>query len=236
MVTSHDTASAVVATPLLGKDHIFLSSGTWSLMGIERLQADTSKQSCEHNFTNEGGYDYRYRYLKNIMGMWILQNLRKELPELSHMSFEEQYAMAQQGADYQTVIDVNSPRFLNPKHMRQAFIDYCQEFNLPAPQTDAQVLYCAYHSLANCYHQVVQEIEEITGQEFEAINIIGGGCQDQFLNRLIAQTTGKQIFTGPIEATALGNICVQMIKDQVIPNLQAARQLVVDSFAINQVL
>lgn len=232
MVGSHDTASAVAAAPLLDFDHIFLSSGTWSLMGVEQLEANCSDESFAHNFTNEGGYNYRYRFLKNIMGSWILQNLRKELPK---MSFSEQYELAAQGSNFTTVVDVNDQLFLNPKSMKQAFIDYCNQHNLPAPSTNAEVLYCAYNSLANCYKTVVQELEELTHKSYKAINIFGGGCQDQYLNKLIAKATGKTILTGPIEATALGNICVQMIKYGDVADLTAARELIVKSFDIAKV-
>lgn len=175
MVGSHDTASAVAAAPLLNFDHIFLSSGTWSLMGVEQLEANCSEESFAHNFTNEGGYNYRYRFLKNIMGSWILQNLRKELPA---MSFTEQYALAEQGSNFKTVVDVNDQLFLNPKSMKQAFIDYCQQHALQCPTNDAELLYCAYNSLAHCYQTVIQELEEITHKTYSAINIFGGGCQD----------------------------------------------------------
>lgn len=232
MIGSHDTASAVIAAPLLSDDHIYLSSGTWSLMGIELEHANTSAKSFAYNFTNEGGYDYRFRYLKNIMGMWILQNLRKEFPP---MTFEESYALAAEGSYFKSVVDVNDQLFLNPKSMKQAFVTYCEQHNMPAPQTNAEVIYCAYNSLAHCYQKVVAEIEELTGRQFSAINIIGGGCQDKFLNKLIAQITGKRIFTGPIEATALGNICVQMIKDKTLSSLQEAREVIAKSFAITEV-
>lgn len=232
MVGSHDTASAVAAAPLLNFSHIFLSSGTWSLMGVEQMEANCSDESFNHNFTNEGGYDYRYRFLKNIMGSWILQNLRKELPP---MSFEEQYALAEQGSDFKTIVDVNDQLFLNPKSMKQAFIDYCHQHNLTAPANNAELLYCAYRSLAECYKKVVQELEEINHKTYEAINIFGGGCQDKFLNKLIAKTTGKKILTGPIEATALGNICVQMIKYGEVANLMESRELIIKSFDISQV-
>lgn len=232
MVGSHDTASAVAAAPLLSLDHIFLSSGTWSLMGVEQLEANCTEESFNHNFTNEGGYDYRYRFLKNIMGMWILQNLRKELPK---MSFAEQYALANQGSTFTTIVDVNDQIFLNPHSMKQAFLDYCTQHNLPAPSNDAQLLFCAYNSLAHCYKHVVDELEAITHKTYEAINIFGGGCQDQFLNKLLAKATGKKILTGPVEATALGNLCVQMIKDGQISDLYAARQLIMRSFDIAEV-
>ncbi len=231
MCASHDTASAVMACPL-EDDHIYLSSGTWSLMGVENLTPNCSDESLEHNFTNEGGYEYRFRYLKNIMGMWILQNLRKELPK---MSFEEIYHKASLGEDYQTVVDINDKLFLAPKSMKEAFLQYCRIHQLPEPQSDEQILYCAYNSLAHCYKHVVDLLEMVSKRKFKAINVIGGGCQDRYLNSLIKKICHKDLYAGPIEATAIGNLCVQLICKQQVSNLSKARQLVTASFDIKKV-
>ena len=232
MVTSHDTASAVVAAPLTNNSHIYLSSGTWSLMGIERKEADCTQLSYEHNFTNEGGYDYRYRYLKNIMGLWILQNLRREI---GFTSFEDVYQKALSGKTYTTIVDVNDDLFLAPPSMKQAFIDYCKAHNLKEPHNDNEILFCAYNSLAHCYQNVVQEIESVTSKTYDCINIIGGGSQDKLLNSMIADITGKIILTGPVEGTAIGNLCVQLIKLGLIADLESARKLITQSFAIEKV-
>ena len=232
MVASHDTASAVAAAPLLSDDHIFLSSGTWSLMGVERLEPDCSELSYEHNFTNEGGCNYRYRYLKNIMGLWILQNLRREI---FCPSFEAYYAAAVRGSSFQGVVDVNDSSFLAPPSMKDAITGYCRSHSLPVPQNDDEILCCAYNSLASSYEKTVREIELITGRTYECINIIGGGCQDKLLNYLIARRTGKRIYTGPVEGTAIGNLCVQMLKAGKIQDLDSARRLITRSFAITLV-
>lgn len=232
VVASHDTASAVAAAPIRGDDDLYLSSGTWSLMGIERETADCSDLSFEYNFTNEGGYDYRYRFLKNIMGLWILQNLRKEMPP---MSYEQSYDLAMQGSSCTAVVDVNDEAFLAPSSMRQAFTDYCQAHYLAAPQNDAQLLYCAYNSLSSCYKEVAEQIEKLAGRRFHNLNIIGGGCQDKFLNTLISKSTGLNIYAGPVEGTAIGNLCVQMIRRGDIADLKAARELIRASFDIRKI-
>ncbi len=232
MTASHDTAAAVAATPLLADDHIYLSSGTWSLMGIERAEADTSDLSCQHNFTNEGGVNYRYRYLKNIMGLWILQNIRKELPDLS---FSDSNAKAGKGSGSQTNGNVNEKAVLAPESMLEAFRSYCRDHQLPVPQSVDEIIFCAYNSLSDCYRSIIAEIEAVTGRTFAAVNVIGGGCQDQLLNYLLKKASGKQVLAGPIEATAIGNLTVQMIKSGAIADLHSARELIAQSFAVNEV-
>ena len=230
---THDTGSAVMAVPSTSDDRIYLSSGTWSLMGIERLIPDCSEVSQRHNFTNEGGYHYRYRYLKNIMGMWIMQNLRKEFRH--DYTFEELYQLAHIGRYFASTVDVNDAAFLAPQSMRAALQEYCGRTGQEAPETECELLYCVYNSLAQCYAETVVEIEEVTGRTFERIHVVGGGCQDQFLNRLLQRQTGKEVCAGPVEATAIGNLMAQMLKDKVFEDLSEARQMVAKSFDINEV-
>ena len=230
---THDTGSAVMAVPSTSDDSIYLSSGTWSLMGIERLIPDCSEVSQRHNFTNEGGYHYRYRYLKNIMGMWIMQNLRKEFRH--DYTFEELYQLAHIGRYFTSTVDVNDAAFLAPQSMRAALQEYCGRTGQEAPETECELLYCVYNSLAQCYAETVVEIEEVTGRTFERIHVVGGGCQDQFLNRLLQRQTGKEVCAGPVEATAIGNLMAQMLKDKVFEDLSEARQMVAKSFDVNEV-
>ena len=230
---THDTGSAVMAVPSTSDDSIYLSSGTWSLMGIERLIPDCSEVSQRHNFTNEGGYHYRYRYLKNIMGMWIMQNLRKEFRH--DYTFEELYQLAHIGRYFASTVDVNDAAFLAPQSMRAALQEYCGRTGQEAPETECELLYCVYNSLAQCYAETVAEIEEVTGRTFDRIHVVGGGCQDQFLNRLLQQQTGKEVCAGPVEATAIGNLMAQMLKDKVFEDLSEARQMVAKSFDVNEV-
>ncbi len=230
---THDTGSAVMAVPTTSEDAIYLSSGTWSLMGIERLIPDCSERSREHNFTNEGGYHYRYRYLKNIMGLWMMQSLRKEFKH--KYTFDELYQLAYIGRYFTSVVNVNDESFLAPDSMIKAVQDYCERTGQEKPETECELLYCIYCSLARCYAQTVAEIEEVTGKTYERIHVVGGGCQDQFLNALIATETGKEVYAGPIEATALGNLMAQMLKDNVFEDLAQAREFVAKSFDVKRV-
>ena len=230
---THDTGSAVMAVPMADDDSLYVSSGTWALMGIERDYADCSEESEALNFTNEGGYEFRYRYLKNIMGMWMLQNLRKEFTH--KYTFEEQFTLAKVADYFTSVVDVNDESFLAPTSMKEAIREYCVRTGQAKPETDGEFLMCIYRSLVACYEKTIGEIEKITGKTYKTVHIVGGGCQDAFLNSLLAATTGKQVYAGPIEATALGNVLAQMIQDEQFKDLQEARMAIRESFAITPV-
>lgn len=230
---THDTGAAVMAVPTNSDDSIYLSSGTWSLMGIERLIPDCTETSRQHNFTNEGGYHHRYRYLKNIMGMWMMQNLRREFKH--KYTFEELYELAHIGRYFTSTVNVNDESFLAPESMIQAVQDYCDKTGQDKPETECELLYCIYKSLANCYAETVAEIQEVTGRVFDTIHVVGGGCQDKFLNHLLVETTGKEVYAGPVEATAIGNLMAQMLRDKVFKDLPAARQVVAESFDVKRV-
>ncbi|WP_337471227.1 FGGY family carbohydrate kinase, partial [Mitsuokella jalaludinii] len=164
---THDTGSAVMAVPTNSDDSIYLSSGTWSLMGIERLIPDCTEMSRKHNFTNEGGYHHRYRYLKNIMGMWVMQNLRREFKH--KYTFEELYELAHIGRYFTSIVDVNDDTFLAPESMIRALQDYCEQTGQEKPETECELLYCVYRSLAKCYAKTVAEIETVTGRTYDTI-------------------------------------------------------------------
>lgn len=230
---THDTGSAVIAVPAEGEDSIYLSSGTWSLMGIERLIPDCTEKSRLKNFTNEGGYHHRYRYLKNIMGMWMMQSIRRELKHT--YTFEEQYQLAYIGRYFAGIADVNDHSFLAPENMTQAVKDYFRQKNLTPPETECELFYCIYNSLAQCYARTVEEIQEVTGKTFSTIHVVGGGCQDKFLNALLAKVTGKDVYAGPVEATAIGNLLVQMLRNGVFKDLPEARNTVAKSFDVKPV-
>ena len=231
--TTHDTGSAVMAVPTSSDSAIYLSSGTWSLMGIERLIPDCTEKRRAYNFTNEGGYHHRYRFLKNIMGMWMMQSLRKEFRH--KYTFEELYQLAYIARYFTSVVNVNDERFLAPDSMTEAVRSYCRDHGQEVPETEGELLYCVYMSLARCYAQTVAEIEEVTGKTYDTIHVVGGGCQDRFLNALIATETGKRVFAGPIEATAVGNLMAQMLKDGVFADLDEARKVVAKSFDVKEV-
>lgn len=230
---THDTGSAVMAVPTTSDDSIYLSSGTWSLMGIERLIPDCTEASRQHNFTNEGGYHHRYRYLKNIMGLWMMQNLRREFRH--KYTFEELYQLAYIARYFTSTVNVNDASFLAPDSMRQAIKDYCARTEQEVPETEGELLYCVYRSLAKCYAETVVEIETVTGRTYDTIHVVGGGCQDKFLNDLLAKATGKKVFAGPIEATAIGNLMAQMLRTGVFADLNEARRTVAKSFDVKEV-
>lgn len=233
---THDTGSAVMAVPTnAGDDSIYLSSGTWSLMGAERMSPDCSEQSRSLNFTNEGGYDYRFRYLKNIMGLWIIQSVRRELKQQNQIySFDELCNMARSASEFHPLIDVNDQSFLSPENMTEAIKTYCKKSNQQVPQTIGELFACIYHSLAKSYAEIICELEKITQHSYSAINIIGGGSKDEYLNSLTAQYTGKTVYAGPSEATAIGNLLAQMLKDGVFADLAQAREAVSNSFDIQK--
>lgn len=230
---THDTGSAVLAVPANDDDFIYLSSGTWSLMGIERMDADCSAKSMELNYTNEGGYDYRFRFLKNIMGLWMLQNARKELD--GKYSFPELAELAAEAEDFPSIVDVNDLSFLAPESMLDAVNAYCEQTGQKVPQNLQEQLACIYHSLAKCYHETIKGIEEITGKTYSRLHIVGGGCQDKYLNELTKKVTGKEVYAGPVEGTAIGNLMVQMLKSGEFDSLENARNAVMNSFDIKLV-
>lgn len=202
---THDTASAVEGIPMQ-KDGLFLSSGTWSLLGAKLPSPITTAESCKANFSNEGGVGY-VRYLKNIMGMWMVNNLRDELcPETS---FGEIVTMAEQ-SNYSGLVNVTDHAFLAPESMSEAMRAALAEQNEPAPATPADFFRCAYCSLAVGYGKAVRELEKLTGKTYDTLYIVGGGAKNQFLNKLTEQETKKTVIALPIEATALGNLRSQI--------------------------
>lgn len=226
---THDTGSAVMAVPTNQEDTIYISSGTWSLMGTERMVAECSAKSMEHNFTNEGGYDYRFRYLKNIMGLWMIQSVRMEIaPE---QSFGEICAAASKET-IASLVDCNDDRFLAPMNMTEEVQKACEETGQQVPQGIAEVASVIYNSLAKCYAETIAEIEDMTGTHYDSIHVVGGGANAAYLNELTAKTTGCMVYAGPTEATAIGNLSAQMIADGVLADLQEARSCIFKSFEI----
>ena len=234
---SHDTGSAFLAVPAGEGDSVTLSSGTWSLLGVELEQPVTTPESRAANFTNEGGYQYRYRYLKNIMGLWMIQNLRREMAENGQLpGFGELSRLAREAADFPGRVDVDDPSFMAPESMSAAVRAYCERMGQPVPQSPGELLSCVYHSLAQCYAQSVRQLERLTGRSFQAVHIVGGGSQDAYLNQLTASATGLPVYAGPTEGTALGNLLVQMIAQGEFASLQEARDAIRASFAVKEVL
>lgn len=227
---THDTASAVIAVPAKSeKDFVYISSGTWSLMGTELEKADCSVESCACNLTNEGGYDYRFRYLKNIMGLWMIQSVKKEIGQ--DFSFGEICEMAA-ASDIESLVDANDSRFLSPQNMTEEIKKACKETGQKVPETLAEVASVIYRSLAKCYGKTIKEIEQLTGKKFGGIHIVGGGSNAAYLNELTAKATGLTVYAGPTEATAIGNLSAQMIANSELKDLWDARSCIYDSFEI----
>ena len=230
MAASHDTASAVVSVPSQSDSAMYISSGTWSLMGVELKEAICSPESMRANLTNEGGYDYRFRYLKNIMGLWMIQSVRHELDDA--YSFAQLCDLAEEEKDFPSRVDVDDAAFLAPENMMEAIREMCRKTGQPVPETVGQISAVIYQSLSECYARTADEIEGITGQHYDAINIVGGGSNADYLNRLTAKKTGRTVYAGPGEATAIGNLAVQMIRDGVFGGLKEARKCIFDSFGV----
>ena len=227
---THDTASAVAAVPTQEEETLYISSGTWSLMGIERKEADCSEKSCEMNFTNEGGYAGRFRYLKNIMGLWMIQSVRHEVNDA--YSFAEICAMAEEAKDFPSRVDANDECFLSPDNMTEEVKDYCRRTGQKVPETLGEIATVIYTSLAECYAKTAKELEEMTGRTYSRIHIVGGGSNAGYLNELTAKATKKEIHAGPGEATAIGNITAQMLKAEEFKTIEEARTIIHESFGV----
>lgn len=230
---THDTGSAVLAVPSNNPDTVYISSGTWSLMGVERMEADCSEESWKHNFTNEGGYQYRFRYLKNIMGLWMIQSVKKEMKEEKGMdwSFAEICEEASK-QDITSLVDCNDERFLAPKNMIREVQKACEESGQQVPESYGEIASVIYNSLAKCYGGVIEEIQQMTGKTYDSISVVGGGSNAEYLNVLTAKYTGRTVYAGPTEATAIGNLMVQMMTGGDLKDLHSARECVFDSFAV----
>ena len=227
---THDTGSAVLAVPTNDDNAIYISSGTWSLMGIERKEADCSLRSMQANFTNEGGYDHRFRYLKNIMGLWMIQSVRHEVNDA--YSFAEICAMAEEAKDFPSRVDANDECFLSPDNMTEEVKDYCRRTGQKVPETLGEIATVIYTSLAECYAKTAKELEEMTGRTYSRIHIVGGGSNAGYLNELTAKATKKEIHAGPGEATAIGNITAQMLKAEEFKTIEEARTIIHESFGV----
>ncbi|MBR1870317.1 MAG: rhamnulokinase [Kiritimatiellae bacterium] len=222
---THDTGSAYLAVPARDGNAVYLSSGTWSLLGVENEEPITSLESYRANFTNEGGAWYRFRYLKNIMGLWMIQSVRRELNGVAYVEGKEnarvpltdweegrKYSFAEleeaaKKSTFAETVDVADNRFLAPESMIAEVRAACKT----PPQTIGDTMRCVYLSLAKCYADAVETLAHLTGSEYTSLNIVGGGSKDGYLNALTAKATGLEVFAGPTEGTAIGNLIVQHI-------------------------
>jgi len=222
---SHDTASAVAACPI-SENAVYISSGTWSLIGTENLTPCTEAEALRANFSNEGGIEYRYRFLKNVMGMWLFQSVRRDINK--SLSYDEMMRLAQE-SDFLRTVNPNDKSFVAPESMIDAVCAYLEEPSLSL----GDVLSSLYHSLALSYKRAIEEIEKISNKEIKEIHIVGGGSRDAYLNSLTAHYTGKRVFTGVKEGTAAGNLISQIMRDKKI-TLTEAREIIKNTFEIKE--
>lgn len=228
---SHDTASAVMAVPSTDKP-LYISSGTWSLMGIETQKENTSEESSKLGFTNEGGYERSIRYLKNIMGMWMMQCVKKEFND--KYSFTDFVDEARKVKGEPSVVDANDLSFFSPNSMIDAVKNYCKKTGQKVPETAGEIALCIYTSLAICYKKTLDEIENIVKDTFPVISVVGGGSQNVLMSELTAKYTGRKVECGPVEATAIGNLLAQILASGEIKDLSEGKKLIAKSFEIKE--
>jgi len=229
-VASHDTASAVAACPLSGDNACYISSGTWSLMGIESKKPIISETAFKHNFTNEGGICGTFRVIKNLTGLWLIQEYRREDLKVQEYSYAELSNYGENTASIGSVIDPDAPEFIKPESMSRAIADYCRSHGQPVPESTGQFIRVILESLALSYRYTLFQLEEISGRKITQIHIIGGGSQNEVLCQFTADCTGLPVYAGPVEATAIGNILVQALAMGKIKTHAELRDIVRNSF------
>ena len=230
-VATHDTASAVVGVPATNERFAYISSGTWSLIGTELKEPLITEETQKQNYTNEWGAYETIRFLKNITGMWSIQEIARMLDY--QYSYQEMADAAKVIAPFEQFVDLNDERFTNPKNMIEEIQAYCKETNQKVPETVGELTICVYSNLALLYAHELEHLERLTGHSFDVIHIVGGGSNVSILNQLTATVTGKTVVAGPGEATALGNLLVQMIADGKLESLQYARQFLREQIELN---
>lgn len=231
-VAGHDTASAIASVPAENGNFAYISSGTWSLMGIESPEPIISKQTAAMNYTNEGGVGGTTRFLKNIMGMWLIQECRRIWSKEVNYSWDDMVNMVRDAEPFKFIVDPDKPCFLNPADMPATVSENCLEPGVGKPVTHAEVVRCIYDSLALKYRYTLDQIRKVSDQPIEKIHIFGGGANNHFLNQLTANVTGLTVVAGPVEATAIGNILIQAKAMGLVGSLNEMRKIVRDSFDV----
>ena len=235
---SHDTASAVLAVPAQSPpsntpDWCYISSGTWSLMGVEVPDPVINDKCLELNFTNEGGVGGTVRLLKNIGGLWLIQECRRVLAlQGREYTWDQMTKLADEASPLQSFVNPDAPDFVAPVDMPNEIRDFCQRTGQTVPKTDGAVIRCALESLAMRYRQVLGWLEELTGSQIKTIHIVGGGTQNEQLSQMAADACNRQVVAGPVEATAIGNGMMQAIAMGAVDSIASARQIIADSFAV----
>ena len=232
-VGSHDTASAVVSVPTDKKDFVYISCGTWSLFGTELDAPNISEEGCRSSYTNEGGYGGSIRFLTNIMGLWLIQESRRTwIKQGNELSFGDLEQAALKCEPFKCFIDPDSPEFGKPGDIPERVRRFCERTGQYVPQTTGEVMRCIYESLALKYKHAFLNLKKLTDKDFEGIHIVGGGTKDPLLCRMTAAACNIEVMAGPIEATALGNIAVQMMALGEISDISEARAVIKNSFDI----
>ena len=229
----HDTASAVAAVPAQTGNWAYLSSGTWSLLGVELDKPVVNKNSFLNNFTNEGGVNGKIRFLRNTMGLWLLQRARKSWEEKGEsLNYEDLASLATKAPPYKSIVDPDDPMFLNPPDMLTAIIEFCKKTKQPIPESKGEFVRCILESLALKYRFIIDKINAMRDEKIEILHIVGGGSQNELLNRFSANATGLPVIAGPVESTAIGNILVQAIAKKELSGIEEGRKLVANSFPL----
>lgn len=230
---THDTASAVAAVPAGTASWAYISSGTWSLMGVETKTPQVTPQALAFNFTNEGGVDGTTRLLKNIMGLWLVQECRRSFQRQGQeYSYEELTRMAGQAAPFHSLIEPDDEGFIIPDDMPRAIADFCSRTGQAAPNSAGGFVRCALESLAFKYRWVMERLQELTGKRIEVIHVVGGGCQNELLCQFTADACNREVLAGPVEATALGNILLQARGLGLVGSLAELRQVAARSLPV----
>jgi rhamnulokinase len=222
-VGAHDTASAIAAIPAEGKNWAYISSGTWSLMGIETDEPLLGEDSFKLLFTNEGGVGKKIRYLKNITGLWLLQECKKIWDQEDPVGYTELISQCKKVKPFQSLVDPDDPIFMNPDNMPEAIREYCHRAGQQVPQSKPEFARCIFESLALKYREVLGMLRQVSPHPIEKIHMIGGGSLNAFLCQLTADATGVPVIAGPAEATAMGNILVQIASHQGLTGLDTLR-------------
>mgnify|MGYP004511575555 CR=1 FL=1 len=233
-VASHDTGSAVASVPVAkDEDFVYISSGTWSLMGVELDKPMVTEEAMAHNFTNEGGVNKTVRFLKNIMGLWLIQESRRQWDrEGTLLSFDELEKQANEAEPFASLINPDYHEFQTPGNMPERIREYCRKTGQKVPETKGEIVRCIAESLAFAYRRTVEGMEEVTGKKYNVINIVGGGIKDKMICRFTANATKRTVSAGPVEATSIGNVIVQGIAMGAIGDLYEGRKIVKNSFPI----
>ncbi|MFW6303192.1 MAG: rhamnulokinase [Candidatus Sumerlaeota bacterium] len=229
---THDTGSAVAAVPANDENYAYISSGTWSLMGIETKEAITTEAAGKYNFTNEGGVEGTYRFLKNIGGLWLVQRCKSDFDE--DYSFSELVELSENAEPFAHLVDPDDASFINPDSVPGAIAEYCRQSGQDAPATPGAFIRCSLESLALKYKQTLEELREVHSRPIERIHIVGGGTQNKLLCQMTADATGLPVVAGPVEATAIGNILMQAIALGHIASLQEGRKIIRNSFPVEE--